>query len=188
MGVSRLAPGQSANLPHCFSAGLKIITCAMDVGGVVVLKIHVEKWNEDVLAKIGRGIAIPLERSQVPAVAVDLAVVPGPDDQMIVGFMPGGLERFPDVDRAVDVLLVPQALQPDGRARRRVSGDQLVERLLLPEGVVGGMGGEALPPGQLVEAVRFAPGARRAGIEVILVVVISPARDSWPCRSCWSGQ
>jgi len=54
-------------------------------------------------------------------------------------------------------------------------GDQAVERLRLPEGVVGRMGGELRPPGQLVQPPGLGEGAGRAGLEEVLVVVAGPA-------------
>ena len=79
-------------------------------------------------------------------------------------------------DGAVHVLLVPQALEPHRRHGRRPRDHRLVERLALPEGVIGGVRRQPVPEGQLLEAVRDRPIARRAGIEEILVIVIALAR------------
>src|SRR3546814_15032794 len=71
------------------------------------------------------------------------------------------LQRFPTRDRAVHVLLVPQPLFPQGRDVRGVGRDQLVERLLLPEFVIGDMLEHLLPEGKLVVADLLSPVVRR---------------------------
>ncbi len=55
--------------------------------------------------------------------------------------------------------------------------DQVVQRLRLPEGVVGRMGGEAAPERELVEAVRDRIGPGGTGVEESLVVVVGGAGD-----------
>src|SRR3546814_4794920 len=70
------------------------------------------------------------------------------------------LQRFPTRDRAVHVLLVPQPLFPQGRDVRGVGRDQLVERLLLPEFVIGDMLEHLLPEGKLVVADLLSPVVR----------------------------
>src|SRR3546814_6917635 len=61
-----------------------------------------------------RSIAIPFERAERAAFAVDLAVAPRTHDQEIIPHFALRLQRFPTRDRAVHVLLVPQPLFPQG--------------------------------------------------------------------------
>ena len=137
-----------------------------------VLQILVEEGLEHVAAEFERGIAIPLERPEIIGVVIDLAVPPRPHHQMVVAGETLGLQRGPGRDRAVHILLVEQALQPHRRHARRIGGDeQLVERLALPEGVVGRVGREPAPERQLIEAVRHRIVPGRARLQQIIIVV-----------------
>src|SRR3546814_18465696 len=112
---------------------------------------------------------MPFERAERAAFAVDLAVAPRTHDQEIIPHLALRLQRFPTRDRAVHVLLVPQPLFPQGRDVRGVGRDQLVERLLLPEFVIGDMLEHLLPEGKLVRSEE-----RRVGKECVST-----------CRSRW---
>ena len=57
-----------------------------------------------------------------------------------------------------------------------MGGDDSVERLTLPESVIGWMRGEAVPERQLLKAILVRPVAGRAGVKKVLVVVCAPAR------------
>ncbi len=77
-----------------------------------------------------------MERPERLAIAVDLAVPPGSHDEEVVAGLADLLELFPGMDAAVHVLMIPQSLLPQGRNIGGVDGQQLVERLALPEGVI----------------------------------------------------
>src|SRR5690606_31344628 len=81
-------------------------------------------------------------------------------------------QRLPGMDGAVHVLLVPQALDPHGRDVGGAGGEQPVERLLLPEAVIGRVLDHPAPGGELVEAVLPRPGAGRSDPAEGLVIVI----------------
>ena len=147
------------------------------LGGGAVFQVGVEEGDQNVAAEVGGGVALPLQRPERVGAAVDLAVIPGAHHQVGVGGAVRGAERVPGVDGAIHVLLVPQALQPHGGHGRGMGGDQPVQRLHLPEGVVGRVGSEAAPERELVEAVRLGVGAGGAGIEEGLVVVVGDAGD-----------
>ena len=66
-----------------------------------------------------------------------------------------GLEGAIAVDGAPHVLLVPEALLPHGGNGEAVFGEEMVERLALPESVIGGMVDDDAPVGELVEAFGF---------------------------------
>ncbi len=138
---------------------------------LLVLEIGVEERDQHVLAEVAGGVALPLQRPQVFSRAVNLAMVPRPHDQVVVARHALGLQRLPGVDGAVHVLLVPQALQPHGRHVRRMRRDDLVQRLALPEGVIGRVRRQVVPETQLFEAVGLGPIAGRDGVEEVLIVV-----------------
>ncbi len=82
-------------------------------------------------------------------------------------------ERVPDGDVAVDVLLVPERVDQHGGHRERAAGgEQLVERLPLPERVVGRVRGDLAEEAELVEAAAAAEFARGHEAEVVGVFVI----------------
>src|SRR5580692_6599983 len=74
--------------------------------------------------------------------------------------------------RAPHILLIPEALLPDGGDVRGMCRDKLVECLFLPECVIGRMGRQLPPISQLVEAVRLGVGAWRTCFQKCLVIII----------------
>src|SRR3546814_9444606 len=78
---------------------------------------------------------------------LDLAVAPRPHHQVVaVVAAVLAFQRRIGVVGAVHVLLIPQALQPHRRYLERNRREQLVERLPLPERIVGWVFGELVPP------------------------------------------
>ena len=147
------------------------LRCARD-------QVLVEERLQHVAAELQRGIAVPLQRTERRAVVVHLAVPPRAHDQVVA--VVAGVARFHRlvaVDRAPHVLLVPQALQPHGRHLQRGFRHDLVQRLLLPESVVGRVLADFAPPRQLFEPGRARVVAGRAGAEEVAVVVTTCARD-----------
>ncbi len=104
-----------------------------------------------------------MQRTEREAVVVHLAMPPRTHHQKV--FVVAGVFRFDRcvaVDRAPHVFLVPQALQPHHRHFQRDFGHDLVERLALPESVVGGVLFHLAPERKLVEAVEAREIAGRA--------------------------
>src|SRR5690606_12033668 len=114
------------------------------------------------LTELRRRVTVPLERATRAPLAVDLAVAPRTHDEEVVAHLPLCLQGFPAHDRAIHILLIPQSLLPQRRNVRRVCGDQLVERLLLPIFVIGDVLQYLLPEGQLVITNLLRPIVRRA--------------------------
>jgi hypothetical protein len=120
---------------------------------LAIFEIGVEEWNEDSFAEVRSRVTLPLERAKVCRRTIDLAVIPRPHDQMVVGGHPFGFEGLPGMDGAIHILLIPQALQPHGGNGGWMGGDQFIERLPLPEGIVCGMRREAVPKAELLKAI-----------------------------------
>src|SRR3546814_7195716 len=74
-----------------------------------VVQILIEEGQHHLLAELRGGVAIPRERAEAPALAVDLAVPPRPHDEVVVAHMARRFERFPTSDRAVHSLLIPRS-------------------------------------------------------------------------------
>ena len=139
------------------------------------LQIPVEERLQDVAAEGERGVAVEAERPERATVAVRAAVVPGTEHQevSIVGRV-FGLERGIACEGAVDILLVPETTDVQGRHGEGLAGEQPVDCLLLPVAVVGRVLGEAPPERQLLHAHLAAERARRPrGEEAGVVVVVA---------------
>src|SRR5437764_410663 len=78
--------------------------------------------------------------------------------------------------RAVDVFLVPQAVDQHHGRFQRPRRQQLVHGLVAPEGVVARMFGELPPEAQLIETPSAAQLAGRTSLHehVVIVVVARP--------------
>src|SRR5258708_35894032 len=63
---------------------------------------------------------------------------------------------------AIDVFLVPLAMDVERRYGERTRGEDLVHGLFAPIAIVGGVRDEALPERQLIHAQRLPPRARGA--------------------------
>ncbi|KAG1534359.1 hypothetical protein G6F50_015588 [Rhizopus delemar] len=83
--------------------------------------------------------------------------------------------RLVGVVGAPHVFLVPQALQPHGGYLQRRPGHHRVQRLALPEGVIGRVLDQLLPPGQLVHAGETCVVAGRTDAQEGAVVVVAEA-------------
>ncbi len=82
------------------------------------------------------------------------------------------LDGLVDGHRAVDVLLVPQAVHQHDRHLQRLLRQRLVHGLLAPERVVAGVIEDLPPEADLLEAALAAQLARRPGLHVHVVVVV----------------
>ncbi len=58
---------------------------------LAIFEVGVEEGNEDSSAEVRSRVALPLERAQVCRRTIDLAVIPRPHDQVIIGCHPFGL-------------------------------------------------------------------------------------------------
>ena len=81
------------------------------------------------------------------------------------------LDRLVDGDGAVDVLLIPEAVDQHHRNGQRLRGELLVDRLIAPEGVVGRMLENLAPEADLLEAAPASQLARRSRLHEHVVVV-----------------
>jgi hypothetical protein len=112
-----------------------------------VLEVSVEERLQDLAAEILRRVAAEADRADGAAVAPLLVVEPRAQHEMDVSGRIARLDRLPHRHGAVNVLLVPQAVDEEGRhGDRRLLEEELVDRLLLPEGIVSGMLGSFAPP------------------------------------------
>lgn len=142
-------------------------------------QVLVEERAQHIVAELPRGIAIEVQRTQRAAVVIDLAVPPRPHHQVVERVaLVARLHRRIAVDGAPHVFLIPQALQPHRGHLQRRARHHLVQRLLLPEAVVGGVFGEFVPPRQLFQTRRLGEVTGRAGAQEIAVVVMALARDA----------
>src|SRR4030095_15526303 len=118
-----------------------------------VLQILSEKRTEDFLAEVKGGVAAELYGAERTAVADHLTMMPWADYQQDLGVC--RVLRFDGLvhrEGAVNVFLVPQAVNEHHRRFQRLGGQQLVDGLVAPESVVGGMLDELVPKAQLIEA------------------------------------
>lgn len=142
-------------------------------------QVLVEERAQHIVAELPRGIAIEVQRTQRAAVVIDLAVPPRPHHQVVERVAPvARLHRGIAVDGAPHVFLIPQALQPHRGHLQRRTRHHLVQCLLLPEAVVGGVFGELVPPRQLFQTRRLGEVTGRACAQEIAVVVMALARDA----------
>ena len=150
--------------------------------GAIVAQILVEEREQILLAPLCRRVAVPLEIAQRGSVVIRLAVPPRAHHQEVAARLPLRLrlQRFPGVDRAIHILLVEQALFPHGRHVGRVGRDQLVERLPLPETIIGRVLHHALPVRQVGIARLLGPRTGRADAAELLVIVVDPGHAFGP--------
>ncbi len=141
-----------------------------------VHQVLVEERLEYITAELQRGIAIELQRAQFAAAVVHLAVPPRPHHQVIA--VVAAVAPFHCLVGMVGtphVLLVPQALQPHGRHLQRCFRHHRIQRLALPEPVIGRMLNQLLPPGQLVHTGEARVVAGRTDAQEGAVVVVAEA-------------
>src|SRR6185295_1765284 len=109
-----------------------------DVGlGRAVLEVLVQERPQHLAPEPGRGVAAEPYGAQRAAVRDFLAVVPRSEDEehlVVAGVL--WLDRLVDGGRAVDVLLVPEAVDQHHRHLQGQRGQDLVHGLVTPEGVI----------------------------------------------------
>src|SRR5664279_708714 len=117
----------------------------------------VKEWPQHVLAKPGAGVAAEADGAEGVSGLDLLPMVPGTEDHeyLVVGGVEG-LDGLVDGDRAVDVFLVPEAVDEQDRNLEGLLGEDLVDGLIAPECVVGGVLENLLPEAHLLEAVAAA--------------------------------
>ena len=112
----------------------------------------IEERAQDLLAEVEPGVAVKVERAERAAVADLLTVVPRAEDQKdLVVRRVLRRDRLVDGGGAVDVFLVPQAVDEHHRRLQRLLRQQLVHRLVAPEVVVAGVLDDLLPEAYLIE-------------------------------------
>src|SRR5664279_724094 len=114
----------------------------------------VQERPQHVLPKPGPGIAAEADGAKEVGGLDFLPMVPGTEDHeyLVVGGVEG-LDGLVDGDRAVDVFLVPKAVDEQDWNLEGLLGQDLVHGLIAPECVVGGVLENLLPEPHLLEAV-----------------------------------
>src|SRR5438093_4453115 len=105
-------------------------------------------------------------------------MAPGSHDEevlCVVGIL--GLRRQVTMNGAPHVFLIPESLNPHGRNLQWLPGHRFVERLRLPEHIVGGMLGDFPPPWQLIEACSAREISGGPGAAEVFVIVAGLAYD-----------
>jgi hypothetical protein len=136
--------------------------------------------GQDLAAEGKRRVAAEPQGAERATVVDRLSVVPGTEDEEeLVPRRVLRLQRLPDGDRPVDVLLVPEGVDEHRRHREGLGGEDLVDGLFLPERVVRGVREDLPPDADLLEAARPRHLASRAGLEVgvVVVAVVGPPGD-----------
>ena len=115
-----------------------------------------------------------MDCAQRAALADLLPVIPRPErevDHVVVRVL--RLDRLVDGDRAVDVLLVPEARDQQHGHLQRLGSQDFVDRLPAPEGVVARMRHDLRPEAHLVQTAPPAklPGRARLHEHVVVVEV-----------------
>ena len=146
------------------------------IGGGAGLEVVGEERGEDVLAEPGAGIGSEAEGAEGVGGLDLLAVVPGAhDDEDLVAVFIEGLDSAVDGWRAIDVLLIPEAVDEEDGDLHAFGGEVLLEDLVHgqigPEAVIGGVGDDLAPEAELVHAALAAEFACGAGEHVGVPVV-----------------
>ena len=129
-------------------------------------------------AELAAGIALELKVTEAPALIIDAAMAPGTDHQadhvilLVLRF-----QRLVDRWGAIAVLLVPLAHDQHGRHGQRALGQQLVDRLFLPIGIIGRMFEQLAHRGKCVEAIGASEVAGRSGVQHRRIFVAIAHRD-----------
>ena len=140
----------------------------------------IEKRPQNFLAEGERRVAIEFDRAEHTTVSDFLAVMPGTQDQK--HFVVAGIFRFDcfiNRDVAVDVFLIPKTVYQHHGNLQRLGSEDLIDRLILPEGVVAGMFQQLAPETNLLEPTTTAQLSCRSGFHkhVIVVKVAGPPPD-----------
>src|ERR1700731_2090932 len=111
----------------------------------------VQKWTQNFPSKIKTGIAVELKRAQRAAISDLLAVVPRSHHKknFVIVFI-FWLDRLVNGNGAINIFLVPQAIHQHDRDLERLSRQNLVHRLIAPEGVITGMSNQFTPKANLL--------------------------------------
>src|SRR6202140_4709595 len=145
----------------------------------IVLEIMIQKRPQHMQPEILGRVAAKANLPDRAAVEPFLVMEPGTDDQIKIGTI-GMLrpERFVKSNIAVNILLVPQAVHQHDGYRDASFGEDLIQRLLLPEGVIGWVGHDLGSEAYLLETVQPRHVARCAYAQpcVIVIIVIGPPR------------
>src|SRR5882757_6666285 len=136
-GASRRPTGQ--RLP-AVAAGFKCRYGSQIEWRRVVLEEMVQEGPQHMQPKIRRRIAAEFNGAQAAAVQALLMMEPGTHDEVerrMIGVP--RFERLVNGNVAVDILLVPQAMDQHHRNRDALLGENPVQSLRLPEFIIGGM-------------------------------------------------
>src|SRR6266496_1597113 len=140
----------------------------------------IQKRAEDLLAKIEASIAGEFQRPQSAAVPDFLTVMPWAHHQKyLVVACVLWLDRFVECECAVDVFLVPKAVDEHYRNFERVRGKNLVHGLLLPPRIVTRMLEQFAPESDLFDPVpttEFSGGTCFHECVVVVEMIGPPVR------------
>src|SRR5277367_4466081 len=137
----------------------------------------VKERPQQVLAEVLRRIAAETDLSNGAAVETLLVMKPGADDQINVrGIGLLGFECLVQRDIAVDVFLIPEAMDEHRWYGDVLLGQDLVQGLVLPEFIVGRMAHQLGREAYLLKTVTPRHLAGRADTKpgVVIIVVVRP--------------
>src|SRR6202021_239875 len=137
-----------------------------------ILEVIVEEWLHDRAAKPGGGVAFEQDRADAASLAPPLTV--GPRTQYQVDHAAVRIlrrQRPIECRSAVDIFLIEQTADDHHRYGERLLREQLVECLVLPERVVGGMRRQRTPVTKLVQSMQGRHRAGRTRLQIGLVGV-----------------
>src|SRR4029077_11792009 len=122
-----------------------------------ILQVLSEERPEDIALELHRGVGVESQNAEGAAVVDFLAMVPRAEDEkdLVVGRL-FFFERIVEGGRAVDVFLVPEAVDDHSGNLKWLGGKDFVHGLLLPEAVVAGVVEDLAPEAHLFEAVAAA--------------------------------
>ena len=138
----------------------------------LILQVVREERGHHVAAVMGGGVAAEIDAAQRAAGAArPAAVIPGSDDEKVLLLRVVFLEQLVDLDRPVEIFLIPPAGDVERRHRDAVQPRR--KRLPFPERVVVGMADEIVPGRQRLAEVPAIGVRQRAELEIPVVGVVA---------------
>ncbi len=138
----------------------------------LILQVVREERRHHVAAVMRGGVAAEVDAAQRAAGAArPAAVIPRSDDEKVLVLRVVLLEQLVDLDRPVEIFLIPPAGDVERRHRDAVQPRR--ERLPLPERVVVGMTDEVVPGRQRLAEIAAIGVRQRAELEIPVVGVVA---------------
>src|SRR6266404_2191171 len=145
---------------------------AGSVGIRRVLEVIVEKRLHNGAPEPAGRIAFEMNLADTAAFPPRLAMVPGSQDEMhrlTRGVL--ACEGLVERGATINIFLLKNTGDDQQRYVQRFFGQQLVDRLLLPEGVVGGVVGDGAPETKLLESAGSSHVTGRSSSQVLVVSI-----------------